>query len=128
MSNFTKDDRERPPREQAGNFIASIGGMLKAGAPESAAAARLADLIIEVAALKNPAGFARDCSRALSEWADVNRVRPDHAYDLAVLASRRTKNQPVKAEEVLRALAVEPARLTGPLQSRKAAAPKGGRP
>jgi hypothetical protein len=127
MSNYSKDDREKTPKEQAGNFIASMGGMLRTGKGESAVAAKLADLLIEVASLKNPAGFAKACSRAMTEWADVNRASPGHAYDLAVLASKRSKDQIVTREEVTRALegpAPTPVATRFPQHGRRAAGPK----
>ena len=133
MSNYTKDDRERTPEEQAGNFIASIGGLLGKGKEESAIASDLADLLIRVASVKNPSGLAVACSRAMGEWADVNRASPGLAYDLAVMASRRSKNLPAPPETVqsLRQLAEapRPALVAPPRQRRAtAAAPKAGTP
>ena len=129
MSNYTQDDRERTPKEQAGSFIASIGGLLGKGKEESAIASDLADLLIRIASTKNAPGVAVACSRAMGEWADVNRASPDHAYDLALMASRTAKNLPSPPEAVqrLRQLGETPRPPIGATPRRaRVATPKAG--
>lgn len=105
--NNTKDGRPRTPKEQAGNFIASIGGMMRRGAAETELAARMAELIGNVNQTARPAELARGMSRAMAEWADVHDCNPQHARDLASLCGSRAKGETVPVESVIRAITGE---------------------
>lgn len=121
-TNITKDARERTPREQAANFAASMGGLIRTSRDESKPiAADLADFIVAISKTTNPQLVALACSRALREWSDVTKANPAHAAELAGLASRSAK----------RAIPAEPTRDAAPLaipQQRRVATPKARTP
>jgi hypothetical protein len=105
---FTKDRRERTPKEQAGNLIASLGGLMRAGPKERAIAAALSDLMLQIAEGDRPQLTAFACSRALSEFSQLAGSRPDHARDLAKMGASRarmapTGHTPAERDEAIRA-------------------------
>lgn len=107
MFNPSKDNRERTPKEQAAGFVASIGALKRHGAEGAKIAQDLSDLLLKVTALSNPAAVARDCSRALAEWSDVQKAKPDHAQQLAKLASRSARGLPMERSDFEKAGLIE---------------------